>query len=149
MIKLFIVIFILLIAGGVYYFQKSTRDWETADLYIGDKEIKVELADTLPKQIQGLAGRKSICFDCGMLFIYSKSQFLQFTMQGMQFPLDMIFINQGSIAEIREALRYPENGEAPLIIQSSVQSDMVLEVNEGFVYRNRLKVGDRVRLTRK
>src|SRR3989344_1145103 len=149
--KIFILLMFLalLVAGGVYYYQKDTQDLQTADLRIGDKQIKVELADTLPKQIQGLAGRDSICFDCGMVFVYDRPQFHLFTMQGMRFPLDMVFIDQGRIVEIREGLRYPENGEAPLTIQSSVEAGMVLEVNEGFVYRNRLKVGDSVNLTRK
>ncbi|OGE79204.1 MAG: hypothetical protein A2751_04390 [Candidatus Doudnabacteria bacterium RIFCSPHIGHO2_01_FULL_46_14] len=146
--KYFIIILILLIAGGVYYFQKQTQDLEVADFQVGNKQIKVEIADTIAKQAQGLSGRDSLCLDCGMLFTYQKPKFQRFTMQGMRFPLDMIFIENGKIVEIREGLRYPENGEEPVIIQSSFESDMVLEVNEGFVWRNRLQVGESAVLTR-
>lgn len=146
--KLFIIILILLAAGGWYYVDKNRQNFKTTELVIGKKQIKVEIADTLPRQIQGLSGRASLCDDCGMVFIFEKPRFHLFTMKGMKFPLDMIFITGGAIVEIREGVRYPENGEEPQLIESSEEADIVLEVNSGFARAHELMVGDRAVLTR-
>lgn len=146
--KYFILILILLGAGGWYYLDKHRQNIETAEFLVGPKEIEVEIADTLPKQIQGLSGRPSLCDDCGMVFTYDNPRFHLFTMKGMNFPLDMIFIENGEIVEIREGVRYPEGSEEPRLIESSTEADMVLEVNSGFARANGLKIGDPAVLTK-
>lgn len=62
---------------------------------IGDREYRVKEAKTEEERTQGLKGVEELPEDEGMLFYMpdKKSQVV-FTMQGMKFPLDIIFINQ-------------------------------------------------------
>lgn len=146
--KLVIIFVALLVGIGWYFYDKNRQSVETGEFVIGGRSLTVEIADSLPKQIQGLSGREELCDDCGMIFTYDRPKFQTFTMKGMRFPLDMIFIEGGRIAEIREGIRYPEAGEEPQVVTSTVQADMVLEVNSGFSRTHGLKVGDRAVLTR-
>ena len=143
--KLFIVFLVLVIAGGAYLFLNKTREsLGTAAMSVGNKQIQVEIASTPVQQALGLSGRETLCQNCGMVFTYSRPGFHRFTMKGMNFPLDMIFIHRGVIVEIHEAIAQPKSGELPIIIQNTEQADMVLEVNDGFVWRNKIKKGYKV-----
>ncbi|OGE98708.1 MAG: hypothetical protein A3J05_04585 [Candidatus Doudnabacteria bacterium RIFCSPLOWO2_02_FULL_48_13] len=149
MIKFVIFIVLLLLGGGLYYLHAAREQLAVATLTIKNKEIQIEIADSLAAQALGLSGRQSLCADCGMLFIYDRPKFQRFTMRDMNFPLDMIFIDKGKIVEIREAIPNPKSGGSPVIIQSANQADAVLEVNDGFVWKNKIKVGDMVVLRKK
>lgn len=62
---------------------------------IGDREYKVREAKTEEERTKGLKGIDSLPEDEGMLFyIPDKKSQVSFTMEGMNFPLDIIFINQ-------------------------------------------------------
>ncbi|MDP3993553.1 MAG: DUF192 domain-containing protein [Candidatus Doudnabacteria bacterium] len=137
---------LVLAVAAVYYFQLRGRENPTSVLTIGAKKISVEIAETIPKQILGLSGRESLCADCGMVFAYRNPQTQNFTMKGMNFPLDMIFIRDGRIVEIRANVPFPKSGEEPVVVRSREDADMVLEVNAGFVFKNSLKVGDPAKL---
>lgn len=62
---------------------------------IGDREYKVREAKTEEEREQGLKGVESLPEDEGMLFYMpDRKNQVVFTMEGMKFPLDIIFINQ-------------------------------------------------------
>ena len=48
--------------------------------------------------MQGLSERQSLAEDKGMLFLFEKPDHYAFWMKGMEFPLDIIFINGDKIA---------------------------------------------------
>jgi PBP1b-binding outer membrane lipoprotein LpoB len=54
-------------------------------LKINGQEIKVEIADTPELQYQGLSFKKSLCADCGMLFIFKERSEKTFVMRNMNF----------------------------------------------------------------
>ena len=109
---------------------------------IGGKRISVEVADTIPKQILGLSGRESLCSNCGMVFVYRNPQIQNFTMNGMKFPLDIIFVRDGRIVEMSVNIPFPKPGKQPITVRNREDADLVLEVNAGFVFEHKLKVGD-------
>lgn len=62
---------------------------------IGDREYRVKEAKTEEERTQGLKGVEELPEDEGMLFYMpDKKNQVVFTMEGMKFPLDIIFINQ-------------------------------------------------------
>lgn len=110
---------------------------------IGQQEMKVEIASTFRQQYQGLSGRQAICADCGMLFVFADSDKKSFVMRDMEFPLDMIFVDNGVIKNIAADLE-PEGDDPKNIYESDGASDQVLEVNGGYCQRHNIKPGDRV-----
>lgn len=60
---------------------------------IGETTWLVELAETPEERAQGLVGRDSLPEGNGMLFVFEGDQLLTFWMHGMNFPLDMVWID--------------------------------------------------------
>ena len=57
------------------------------------EEIPVEVADTLKKRSLGLGKRASLKKGWGMLFVFEKRKPHRFWMKDMQFPLDIIWLD--------------------------------------------------------
>ena len=111
-------------------------------LSINGIEIKVEIADDPNEQSQGLSGRESLATDSGMLFIFTQPIMPGFWMKDMKFSLDLIWIDEsGKIIEITKNVSpntYPETFLPPSPIK------YVLEVNAGWAYENKIRVGHKV-----
>ena len=148
MVKFLIVVVLIVLAVFVYLTLDRPMFESDGKLIIGFKPIDVEIAETAQEQFAGLSGRDSICEDCGMVFIYDQAKIQKFTMRGMKFPLDMIFIRDGKVTEIVSNVAFPQSGELPVNINSRDPADMVLEVNAGFAKRNSVPTGQSIVLQR-
>lgn len=143
-----IIIFALIIVGvGVLLSEKSSTEQEVgkSTASINGFDIKVDISDTIDKQIQGLSGRESLAEDGGMLFVYEKPKKQVFWMKNMNFPLDFIFIEGEQVVEIIEDVP-PEGGNPEKRVISENEVSQVLEVNAGFVKKHNIKIGDSVYL---
>ncbi|MCK5510280.1 DUF192 domain-containing protein [Candidatus Parcubacteria bacterium] len=110
---------------------------------INDIIIPVELADTPEKHIQGLSDKKELIG--GMLFLFDNKKVRNFWMKNMNFPIDIIWIDNGKIVNISENLQ-PE-GERPEKTYSSIYPvNYVLEVNAGFCEENNILIGDKIKI---
>jgi len=114
---------------------------------IGEKTIKVEVADTAELQEKGLSGRKYLGEDEGMLFVFKNYDKYPFWMKNMNFAIDIIWLapqeagldqNLKVVDIKKDALleSYPES------FFPSENAKYVLEVPAGFSEKNNLKVGD-------
>ncbi len=148
MVKFLIVVVLIVLAVFVYLTLDKPMFESDGKLIIGFKPIDVEIAETSQEQFAGLSGRDSLCDDCGMVFLYSQARIQKFTMRGMKFPLDIIFIRDGRITEMVQNVPFPQPGELPVNINSRDPADMVLEVNAGFVQRNSVPTSQTIRLER-
>ena len=111
---------------------------------INNKLLYVEIADDLPKQINGLSYRKNLGDNNGMIFIFKDTQVRTFWMKNMLFPLDIIWINDNTIVKIDKNL--PPEGSNPFATySSSVPVNYVLEVNAGFADKYNIKTGNSVK----
>ena len=112
---------------------------------IGGQKINVDLALTEGEQAQGLSGRQSLSSLEGMLFVFNKPDKYLFWMKDMNFPIDMIWINQNMkvifIKENALPVSYPET-YGPSTTDGDAK--YVLEVVAGFSEKNNLKTGDSV-----
>ena len=111
---------------------------------INQSVIDVEAVSQPQEQYSGLSNRKSLCSNCGMLFIIRPDSSPEFVMRNMNFPLDFIWINNGIIIDL--TLNAQPEGEAPqTIYQAILPVDYVLEVNAGTVEQFGWHIGDTVK----
>ena len=116
---------------------------------IGEKEINVEIADTLHEKDKGLSGKTHISDDEGMLFIFTPKTYPGFWMKNMNFAIDIIWISDNTIVQIDENIPPPppDRKDSDLTLYRPPKAvNFVLEVNAGFSQKNSIKVGDSVKI---
>ena len=105
--------------------------------------IQAEIADSFESRQHGLMFREKLTDNQGMLFIFENEDIQIFWMKNMILPLDMIWIGVDKIiVEIKENVP-PCAGPCKNIIPAQ-KARYVLEVNAGFVKRNRIRVGNKL-----
>ncbi len=113
-------------------------------LYIGQKEIWVEVAKTPEERSYGLMGRKDLGKDEGMLFIFETEDRHGFWMKNTFISLSIAFIDKnGRIVWITDM--------KPLTLDSHVPPQPILyalEMNKGWFSSRGIKVGDTVRFSK-
>ena len=119
------------------------------EVRIGDLVIDAEPARTGEERALGLGGRESMADEEGMLFFQGEERIPSFTMRGMLFPLDFIWISADlRVADVTENVPHQAlSGELISGIQPDVAALYVLEVNAGIVEAFGIEVGVAVTLT--
>ncbi len=144
---------ILVIIIGVWGFLNlspflgSLFNRPTGSVTINDQTIRVEVADTPEKQETGLSQKKSLPDDQGMLFVFEEPGYPSFWMKEMQFPIDIIFINDTTVTTLYANVQPPESNTAPLaVFKPTSPSDKVLEVNAGKAAELGIEVGSTLQI---
>ena len=97
---------------------------------VAGQEVFIEIVKTPSAMYQGLSNRPSLCRDCAMMFVFPESDQRTFVMREMNFPLDIVFLNDGKIVKIYRNL--PPEGMAPQSqYNSEAPANRVLEFNAG------------------
>ena len=109
------------------------------------EEIQVEIADTLKKRNLGLGKRLSLKKSWGMLFVFEHRKQHRFWMKDMQFPLDIIWLDNRRIVHIIHNAKPASFKEEPEVMTSPVPANFVLEIAAGMASKLRLKVGQRMK----
>ncbi len=113
---------------------------------ISDAKVRAEIADTQLKRIEGLMSRKTLPANEGMLFIFDDENHHGIWMMNMGFPIDIVWIDRNlEIVDIAEDAQ-PCTFNCP-IYQPDEKALYVLEVNSGFVGKNKLRIGDSVSIS--
>lgn len=110
------------------------------NIRIGCVHYYLEIANTIDLMRKGLAGRNSINKNSGMLFDFRKSQVQGFWMKGINFNLDLIFLNQRRI--VVSIKRLTAHNKKTVI--SNVPIRYAIELARGQVRRCNVKIGDRI-----
>jgi len=132
---LVVVIFLVII---IEYWPKNSHF-----VQLGNQLIRVEIASQPADWYQGLSDRSDLCADCGLLFNFSDREVREFVMRRMNFPLDIVFVDQQRVVKI--AANLPPEGQEPEQIYSSDQPvDQVLEIPANYCLQHDIKVGDPV-----
>ena len=117
-----------------------TQEKQTAIL--GMKIIELEIADTEESRTLGLSGREKLEEDTGLLFVFEKPGYWGFWMKDMNFPIDIIWLDQNfRIISIKSNV-IPES--YPEIFYPDALTSYVLEVNAGVVVKEGIKVNDTI-----
>ena len=150
MLVIGLVIILLAIAGGAYYFamHRANPPLPRDTVRIDGATLSVEIASTTLERMNGLSFRPSLGADDGMLFLFGSPAIQNFWMKDMNFPLDMIWIASGTVVGfVQDAVPQPGAALWSLKIYSSPDgTDKVLEVNAGMVAQYNIKIGDTVEI---
>jgi hypothetical protein len=150
-----IAFFGILIASGWWYQSPKTKgasggnetEITWSELQIEDKMLKVEVADTPEKKLQGLSGREKLESGFGMVFPYLPPQNVNFWMPEMKFSIDIIYVRENEVVQIFESVPFYEpdipRNELP-VYRSNVPVDLVLEVPAGWSAQNGVKIDSKV-----
>ncbi len=112
----------------------------------GYTKVTVELSTTLESWTKGLMGRVSLPENHGMLFVFPDERVTKMWMKDTLMPLDMVFMNKEyKIIDLKE--NFQTCTAKCDIYTAQGKPQYILEVNAGFVQKNGIKLGDRVRFT--
>jgi uncharacterized membrane protein (UPF0127 family) len=136
----FLVVLIFLVF--LLVFIKEPDLLEISKIQIGDVLLKVDVANTKTEQVQGLSGRNKLDEDTGMFFIFEKVGPHYFWMKDMNFPIDIIWLNEDFQIIFIEKNTIPDS--YPQTFGPNLDSKYVLEVVSGFSEKNNLKVGEKL-----
>ncbi len=107
-------------------------------------KLKVRVADNVSSRAKGLMDVKQLPEDEGMLFVFEQEDMRKMWMKDTYIPLDMIFIDgKNTIFNFRENAK-PQSTE---IILSMGFAKYVMEVNAGFIKKNNIHAGDKIKFT--
>lgn len=137
----FLVLGLTIIFGSIFLFlnQPVNRSAGTKDLRINDVLFKVEIADTPEKREQGLSGKTSLLEGSGMLFIFETADMYGFWMKDMNFPIDILWIDENlNVVDITRDLK-PET--YPEVFYPNKPVKYVLELPSGAVEKYRIEIG--------
>lgn len=124
-----------------------------ANVILAGRTFHAAVADTLASRSQGLSGCESMADDQGMLFDFPVPMKYSFWMKDMKFPIDIVWIRGGTVADISEQVSAPAPGAtfADLMaakVKPKAAADAVLEINAGLSKKLGLKTGDAVEVVR-
>jgi len=137
---------VALIAGGAFaYAELVGLGLGPGDAWveIRGQRVAVDVADTPAKKALGLGGRDGLAPDTGMVFPYARPDYHAFWMKGMNFDIDILWIRDGRIVDIRHRVPYPRDGRLPSY-SPKAPADLVLEVDAGYARAHGWRIGDRV-----
>jgi uncharacterized membrane protein (UPF0127 family) len=110
--------------------------------------IRAEVADTERAREKGLMYRKSLGKDRGMIFYFDQTGYHAFYMYNTRIPLSVIFLNESlRIVDIQEMVPCMEREPSACPVYTPhAACKYVIEVNQAFVRKHRIKIGDEVRI---
>jgi uncharacterized protein len=124
--------------------QVAPSSLETAEITVGGVPLTVELAYEPADRALGLSYREGLAPGTGMLFLFEEPAPRSFWMRGMQFCIDIIWIENGVIQGAAESVCPEPPGTADTDLRSYVSPvpvTYVLEVPAGWLDAYGLGVG--------
>ena len=122
---------------------------EVARIFVGEREIEVELAVTSEEQQLGLGYRDGLDPETGMLFVKKRAAPASFWMKGMRFCLDIIWIEGEKIVGAAESVcPDPKNTEDAdrATFKSPIPVSFILEMPAGWLDDQGFGAGTPVRI---
>lgn len=115
---------------------------------INKLNINIEIVTTTADMNKGLSDRKVLDQNSGMLFIYDNYNVPKYWMEGVNFPLDIVWIKDNRIVGFEQNVPVASTGTLPRYSPKE-PINRVLELNAGFIQQNEIKVGDEFRILTK
>ncbi len=145
-ILLVVIVFLFIALSATIFYSEKNSEYKTGKVTINNNSFDVEIADNFIKQTLGLSGRESLNKDSGMFFIFSQKSTRSFWMKDMNFPIDIIWMDDDTIIHITKNLQPPKIAGKILTAISSKPSNKVLEINAGLSEKLGIKIGDKISL---
>jgi hypothetical protein len=120
--------------------QAGQAQLPTRQASINSSQLTLEVASTSQARIHGLSNRLELPADHGMLFVFEARDRHRIWMKDMQFPLDILWLDeQLSVVDMKANARpasYPET-----IFRPDEAARYVLELNAGSIERYEIERG--------
>jgi len=97
-----LVVLSLLLAGC-----DAAKTNQTPAVSINGQRVNVEVAQTVAERSRGLSNRPPLGADEGMVFVFPEPSTPSFWMNGMRFPLDLIWIANQTVVNITSDVPVP------------------------------------------
>ena len=142
--KVLIAIGIALLAlSFILVLNKFNRNvlYEELSLWVEDEKVLVlEVSDSPLERQEGLSSRESLAIDAGMLFVFEKSDKHGIWMKDMNFPLDIIWLDENfRVVNFKKDVS-PDT--FPTVFISTSPALYVIEANAGFIDQFSIKIGE-------
>lgn len=134
---------VVLLGGLLLFLRASAAALPVRRFAVGKTVFSVEVADTAMSRMKGLSGHAPLGVKEGMLFVFPRPSSGAFWMQGMLFPLDFVWVNNGKVVGVTEDAR-PMKETGYRLYPPPQPVDRVLELNAGAVRKFKIKKGDMV-----
>lgn len=109
---------------------------------IGETAITIEIVNDYEERILGLSGRESIPENHAMLFVFPDNDYHGIWMKDMNFPIDIIWLNEFS--EVTHMKENVSPDTFPKVFRPTKKTRFILEFNAGFIKENSIKLRDRL-----
>lgn len=125
---------------------KLTR-FKSRELKFRGRRLRVDIADTLPKQLVGLMYRDSIGREEGMLFVFGRKSRWGIWMPNMNFGIDILWVSgSGKIVDIKKGVKPARSSFASEVYKPRKAAKYVLEIASGASDAYGMKIGDVIAL---
>lgn len=136
-----IILFSLFFLLFAIFFFVSQSEKEIEKVCIKENCFSVEIADENNERILGLSNRDFLDLDSGMLFVFPDKTIPNFWMKEMNFPIDIIWIDENlEIVDISKNLQ-PCAGNFCETYNPDRKIKYVLEINSGL--SESFEIGDK------
>lgn len=118
-----------------------------AQAEINNKTFNLLVVKTTEEKSRGLSGRKNLDANTGMLFIFDEKAKYTFWMRDMEFPIDIIYIDNNKVVDIAANAEPPKEGQSIMELEKFTpdeEANYVLEINAGLAQKNNIKEGDTI-----
>lgn len=142
---------VLLIGLTAVSGSPSLTDGNTVTVQVDRGSVTAPVAATLASQARGLADTPSLTDQQGMLFVFERSELQEFWMKGVEYPIDIIWIDQETVSEVTPNVQPADPSTADEALpryKPQYPVNRVLEVPAGWAARNNVQPGDPVRFRR-
>lgn len=134
-----VLVIILFIFSISIYFSQNNNPEKTEKNLFGLEKLEYARSDA--EQVRGLSGRTNLPENSGLLFVYEKNVTPNFWMKGMNFALDIIWLDENWRVVGFEKNISPNT--FPQTFSPDKPIRYVLEVNAGFVDKQQIKLGEK------
>lgn len=140
------------VLGGVAVVSQppSLDDGNTVTVRVDRDTVKAPVAATEASRATGLANTPALGAEQGMLFVFEQSDVHSFWMKGVEYPIDIIWIEDETVSEVTPNVPPAAAGtpdDALPRYQSQFPVNRVLEVPAGWAAQHNVQPGDPVRIS--
>ncbi len=150
--KIQVILISIFVLGGLAYGYIHREEISVLSFFvpdipmmrIGDIPVHVEIANSPEERARGLSGRKELDPVNGLLFVFSESDYHSMWMKDMNFPIDIIWIDENlTVVSIDKNVR-PES--YPRLFRPAKPALYAVETDIYFSDSLGISTGDKVKL---
>lgn len=139
-----IILFVLISLYIYLNFDYKSSGRKEARIKIGNATVNVKIADNPYTRERGLSGTQNLNENEGMLFIFDTPNKYEFWMKEMNYPLDILWIDENKNIIYIKNNATPES--YPEIFRPNNSALWILEVNSDFIEKNNVSLGEKVEI---